>query len=91
MSTQSTPITELRPIYQIASDIRKEWTKAKNKNGINYAAKPYLNALMSLSSLKDAYGMDSGREMVLYFLSNASSFRGDEAKSLKLELKQYLK
>jgi len=46
---------------------------------------------MSLSSLKDAYGMDSGREMVLYFLSNASSFRGDEAKSLKLELKQYLK
>lgn len=89
MSTQSTPITELRPIYQIASDIRKEWMKAKN--GINYAAKPYLNALMSLSSLKDAYGMDSGREMVLYFLSNASSFRGDEAKSLKLELKQHLK
>jgi hypothetical protein len=89
MSTQSTPITELRPIYQIASDIRKEWSKAKN--GINYAAKPYLNALLSLSSIKDQYGMDSAREMVLYFLSNASSFRGGQAKSLKLELKQHLK
>ena len=89
MSTQSTPITELRPIYQIASDIRKEWSK--DKNGINYAAKPYLNALLSLSSIKDQYGMDSGRDMVLYFLSNASSFRGGQAKSLKLELKQHLK
>ena len=70
-----------RPLYQIARDIYKAWPK------VNYAAKPYLEAMRELTSINDRYGYDDARSIVLYFLSNASSFRGDQAKALKLELK----
>lgn len=70
-----------RPLYQIARDIYKAWPK------VNYAAKPYLEAMRDLSSINDKYGYDDARSIVLYFLSNAASFRGDQAKALKLELK----
>jgi len=71
----------VRPLYLIARDIKKAWPK------VNYAAKPYLDAMQDLSSINDKYGYDDARSIVLYFLSNAASFRGDEAKALKLELK----
>jgi hypothetical protein len=32
--------------------------------------------------------MDKGKSIVLYFLSNAGSWRGDKAKEIKKELKQ---
>jgi hypothetical protein len=70
-----------RPLYLIARDITEAWPK------VNYAAKPYLQAMRDLSSINDRYGYDDARSIVLYFLSNASSFRGDTAKILKLELK----
>lgn len=73
--------TTVRPLYVIARDIYKVWPK------VNYAAKPYLEAMSDLTSIEDKYGYDNARSIVLYFLSNASSFRGDEAKALKLELK----
>ena len=76
----------LRPISCIAYDIRKEW-------GIktNFAAKPYLSAMLGLNSLSDSYGFDSAKSVVLYFLGNASGFRGEKAKQLKAELKAHLK
>jgi hypothetical protein len=73
--------TEKRSIRSIALDIRKEWAK------VNYAAKPYLDAMLELNSINDKYGFDNARSIILYFLSNASSFRGERAKALKAELK----
>jgi len=73
--------TNQRPINVIARDIKREWTK------INYAAKPYLDAMLDLNSINDSYYNDNARSIVLYFLANASSFRGEKAKALKLELK----
>ena len=73
--------TEKRSIRSIALDIRREWIK------VNYAAKPYLDAMMELNSINDKYYNDSAKSVVLYFLSNASSFRGERAKVLKAELK----
>ena len=73
--------TEKRSIRSIALDIRREWAK------VNYAAKPYLEAMMELDSINDKYGFDNARSIILYFLSNASSFRGERAKALKAELK----
>jgi hypothetical protein len=32
--------------------------------------------------------MDSAKSIIVYFLANASTFRGPEAKGLKLELKK---
>ena len=72
---------EKRSIRAIALDIRKDWVK------VNYAAKPCLDAMLELDSINDKYGFDNARSIILYFLSNASSFRGERAKALKTELK----
>jgi len=71
-----------RPLYEIAREIRKDWG-----NKINFAAKPYLDAMACLESVNDNYGWDSGKSVVLYFLSNASSWRGEVAREIKKELK----
>ena len=70
-----------RPLYEIAAEIRKDWKQ------VYFGAKPYLDAMSSLDSINDPYGMDSGKSIVLYFLCNASTWRGEVAKRVKLELK----
>jgi hypothetical protein len=47
--------------------------------------------MRSLYRVSDAYGYDSGESVILYFLANASTFRGDAARALKAELKAALK
>lgn len=76
----------MRPLYQIAQEIRRDWGSK-----VNYAAKPYLDAMGSLDKISDNYGMDSAKSVVLYFLSNASSWRGETAKRVKAELKTMCK
>ena len=80
-----TEASQPRPISVIAREIRKDWAK------VNYAAKPYLDAMGSLSSIQEDYYMDTGRSIVAYFLSNATSWRGDTARRVKAELKAMLK
>ncbi len=72
-----------RSLREIARDIRKDWGSK-----VYFGAKPYLDAMGTLDSIGDNYGLDSGKSIVLYFLSNASTWRGDVAKSIKKELKQ---
>lgn len=74
-----------RPLSEIAQEVRADW-----KN-VNFAAKPYLDAMGSMLSVEDRYGMDSGKSIVLYFLSNAGSWRGDVARRVKAELKELCK
>lgn len=81
MATKKTTIVT-RPLSEIASEIRKDW-----KN-VFYGAKPYLDAMSSLSSVNDNYGWDSGRMIVNYFLANASTWRGEKAREIKKELKK---
>lgn len=76
---------EQRFIYDIAQEIRTSWKK------VNFAAKPYLEAMFSLKNIKDNYYFDNGRMIVTYFLSNAGSWRGDDARRIKKELKDILK
>ncbi len=72
---------ETRSPHNIANEILNIWKKP------NYAALPYLHAMLSLGHVRDSYGMDSGKSIVLYFLSNAGSWRGDDARRIKAELK----
>ena len=71
-------------VSEIARQVRKHW-----KN-VNFAAKPYLDAMMGMETVDDNYGQDPGRHIVSYFLSNANSFKGPEAKAIKAELKSRL-
>lgn len=73
-------------LASIANVIRRDWG-AK----VNFAAKPYLSAMASLQSVRDSYGYDNGKSIVIYFLSNASTWRGDVAKAVKAELKARVK
>lgn len=71
-----------RPIYEIAREIRKAWTK------VSPYTEPYLEAMQSLDSINDNYYFDSGKSIVLYFLGNANTWRGEDARRIKTELKQ---
>jgi hypothetical protein len=73
--------TPLRTISEIAREIRANWRP------VYFGAVPYLDAMMSLSSVKDTYGCDDAKSIVLYFLCNATTWRGDVARRIKTELK----
>jgi hypothetical protein len=70
-----------RSLSVIARDICRDWTR------VNYAAKPYLCAMQTMGDIKESYGYDSGESIVLYFLSNATSWKGETARRIKAELK----
>lgn len=73
--------TAPRPISIIAAEIRADWKTPY------FGAVPYLDALSELSSIKDMYGAESAKSVVLYFLSNARTWRGPVAAHIKAELK----
>jgi len=75
----------MRLISEIATDIKHDWQKP------NYAAVPYLDAMGALDTIDDSYYADSARSVIMYFLSNATSWRGDVARQVKAELKALLK
>ena len=84
MSPHEQPSTEPRSLRTIAYDVRRSWPN------VNYAAEPYLSAMARLEDVRENYGYDSARSIVLYFLSNARGWRGPDAKRIKAELKGLL-
>jgi hypothetical protein len=72
----------MRSISTIAREIRADWQKPY------FGAVPYLSAMQSLDSIEDNYYEDSGKSVVLYFLANAQTWKGDKARAIKAELKK---
>lgn len=90
---EANTLTPTRSIAQIASEAEQDMRSTigpKYKQKL-YGAIPYLDAMYSLNSINDSYGMDSGRSVVAYFLSNVSQWKGEVAKKLKAELKSLSK
>lgn len=75
---------QMRTLKEIAKEIRSTW-----KN-IYFGAVPYVEAMETLNSINDDYFFDSGREIVVRFLANASTWRGNDARRIKAELKAML-
>jgi hypothetical protein len=69
----------------VARIVRANW-----KN-VWFGAKPYLQAMGELNSIKDNYYADSGVSVVLYFLSNAQTWKGPIARACKAELNKRAK
>lgn len=69
-----------RPIREIAHDIRADWKRPY------FGAVPYLDAMDALNDITDPYGAEDAATMVVYFLSNASTWRGETARRIKAEL-----
>lgn len=70
-----------RALWTIAAEIRNDWKK------VYFGARPYLEAMETMSSIDQNFGFDSGKSIILYFLSNATSWRGETARRIKTELK----
>ena len=69
-------------LSSLARVVKNDWKK------VYFGAEPYLDAMATLGSIKENYGYDSGKSVVIYFLSNATTYRGPIAKAVKAELKK---
>jgi len=78
-ATDTTP--EPRKVRDIAAEIRSTWPK------IYFGAEPYIQAMEGLDSVEDSFGDDSGDGIVRRFLVNAGTWRGEDARRIKAELK----
>ncbi len=70
----------MRPVPTIAREILHVWS-----DKVYFGALPYLLAMIA-----DDCGYDGKESVILYFLSNATTFRGATARRLKAELREHL-
>jgi hypothetical protein len=75
----------MRPLHVIAREIENDWKRPY------FGAVPYLEAMGYLHSIEDNFIEDSGKSVVLYFLANANTWRGEAARRIKAELKAMTK
>lgn len=75
-----------RTFQQIARDIKSTWLN------VYFGAVPYLDAMLKLdtSDPNEPYLYDSAGDIARYFLANAQTFRGEDARRLKTELKSLI-
>lgn len=73
-----------RQINEIANEIKSDWKK------VYFGAVPYLEAMQSINSIDENYGLDNAKSIVTYFLSNATTWRGENARRIKKELKDMI-
>lgn len=79
-----------RKLYEIVKEIRED-THNWVGHEVSPYAQPYLDAMAQLESVNDTYICDSAKSIVLYFLANAQTWRGEKARAIKAELKSMLK
>ena len=75
----------MRPIFEIAADIKDDWRKPY------FGAVPYIEAMCVLDKPTDWYYDDPATSIINYFLANATTWRGEKARQIKLELKNLIK
>ena len=83
--TLATTTATQADIATLARMVSSDWRKPY------FGAVPYLDAMHSLSKITDMFGADDARSIVTYFLSNATTWRGDVARIVKKELNQRIK
>ena len=79
-------MSDTRSISTIAREVESDWQEK-----VNFAARPYLDAMHTLTSVNDSFGLDSAHSVIAYFLVNASTWRGDTARRVKAELNKMIK
>ena len=79
--------TKKRTFSEIAYEIARLWKKSY------FGAVPYLDAMKCIhsSDKKAPYMFEDAQMIVSYFLGNATTWRGEDARRIKAELKAMLK
>ena len=77
----------MRTFAEIAREIRAVW-----KNPY-FGAVPYIEAMSHIrtNDPNEPYLFEDARTIILYFLSNAATWRGDDARRIKAELKAMIR
>ena len=75
-------MSKTRALSTIALEIYQTWPK------VSPYARPYLAAMKALDSMEDEFYFESADSVVRYFLANAGSWRGADARRIKAELKE---
>jgi len=78
-------LNELVTVSEIAHAIAKDWIN------VNPYAVDYLNAMKQIRSVNESYYAESAHSVILYFLANAGTYRGENARTYKALLKDLLK
>lgn len=75
-----------RTFAEIATEIKQVWKK------VYFCAQPYLDAMLTIKSADPnaTYIMESADTIVRYFLANATTWRGEDARRIKAELKSMI-
>lgn len=81
----SKTLNERVTVSEIAQAIAKDW------QNISPYAKDYLEAMKDIQDINGSYYADSAKSVVMYFLANASSYRGENARAYKALLKDMVK
>lgn len=76
-----------RTFAEIAREIKKVWAKPY------FGAVPYINAMVMIDSSdkNSPYLCENAESVAKYFLANAQTWRGEDAKRIKAELKSMIK
>jgi hypothetical protein len=74
-----------RSLATIAQEINELWPDPY------FGALLYIIAMENMATTRDHYRTISGKAAIQLFLANASSWRGDDARRIKAELKHMLK
>ena len=76
-----------RTFAEIAQEIKKVWAKPY------FGAVPYINAMVMIDSSdkNSPYLCENAESVTKYFLANAQTWRGEDAKRIKAELKSMIK
>ena len=82
--TDTDQATPTRPLRVIAREIYRTWERPY------FGAFPYIEAMGQLDSITDRYYLDPADNIVRYFLSNARTWTGPDARRIKAELKALL-
>jgi hypothetical protein len=69
----------------LARVVRNDWPS------VYFGAEPYLQAMSEMDKIQDNYYCDSGVSVVLYFLCNSNTWRGNIARATKAELNKRAK
>lgn len=77
----------MRTFSEVAREIRAKWPKPY------FGAVPYLDVLEQVDSSdkNTIYMVERVRDLVAYLLCNMNTFRGEDARRLKAELKEMIK
>lgn len=73
--TPNKPGNEVEPhkrlILEVARDIRAAWPN------VYYAAKPYLQAMLTMTTMERDYGSDSAKSVIVYFSATPQRFEAN--------------